>query len=238
VERPLAKRRQLIESLAEKAEDDEQSTPVKGLTAASSANTPVKATTEGDDTPIRDTETFESAPVTPKQDANIDDPEVESIAELEDLNKKEKKSGILKALSPKKSLKEIEAEVAANTAKYDADTMKGEPISKTMKGSKDVPQAKRKSAVPVAVNVTPTNVTRLIRMFVIILLGSYKGEYFVPCMMCKQILEDRFLRGLMSLLNRSVVCFLSHRLQSGAGQHCEPRQSNDQCHGGPQRLGE
>lgn len=178
VERPLAKRRQLIESLAEKTEEDEQSTPVKGLTAVSSENTPVKDTTEGDDTPIKDTETFESAPVTPKQEVNIDDPEVESIAELEDLNKKEKKSGILKALSPKKSLKDIEAEIAANTAKYDADTMKGEPISKTKKGSKDVPQVKRKAAAP-AVNVTPTNVTRLIRMFVIILLGSYKGGCFV-----------------------------------------------------------
>lgn len=172
VERPLAKRRQLIESLAEKADGDEQATPVKGA-SASTENTPIKDTA-GDDTPIKDTEIFESAPVTPKEEANIDDPEVESIAELEDLNKKEKKSGILKALSPKKSLKDIEAEIAKNVAQFDADTMNGEPISKTKRGSKDLPQTKKK-AVVAAVNITPTNVTRLIRMFVIILLGSYKG---------------------------------------------------------------
>ena len=175
VERPLAKRRQLIESLAEKAEEDEQSTPVKGVTAPSSENTPVKDTAEGDETPIKDTETFDSAPVTPKQEVNIDDPDVESIAELEDLNKKEKKAGILKALSPKKSLKEIEAEIAKNVAQHDVDVMKRDPISKTKKGSKDVPQVKKKITPP-AVNITPTNVTRLIRMFVIILLGTYKGK--------------------------------------------------------------
>lgn len=190
VARPLAKRRQLIESLADKTEDDEQSTPVKGQNVESIEGRELDV-----DTPIKDTEEFESAPVTPKNDTNVDDPEVESIAQLEDkLNDKKetssKKSGILKALSPKKSLKEIEEEVARNTAQYDADTMNGEPISKTKRTSKEMNVASQqaKKAAVTAANITPTNVTRLIRMFVIILLGSYKGMSYCTSTVCYVLL--------------------------------------------------
>ena len=66
-----------------------------------------------------------------------------------------------------------------NTAKYDESTLRGErgTIAKDRKNPKENKEAaaKAKNAVIVASNVNPTNITRLIRMFVIIALGAYKG---------------------------------------------------------------
>jgi hypothetical protein len=126
---------------------------------------------------------------------NMDDPEVESIAELEGKHSEdspapspapkrtetdsESKKELIKKLSPKKTLKEIEEEVARNTAKYDEDTLKGEKVEgkggmKRGKVSKETVM-KSKAAGAATNNIQPTNVTRLVRMLVIILLGAYKG---------------------------------------------------------------
>jgi hypothetical protein len=199
VERPLARRRQLVESLAEKSANAEESTPVKSSAPddGSAPTTPVPVSL-GLETPVKE-EVVAKIPV------NTDDPDVETIEQLEEKHSATKatvsssqKSGLLKALSPKKSLAEIEAEVARNTAQYDADTMKGEPISKTKRTSRDMKDAtsQAKKAVITSNNVNPTNVTRLIRMFVIILLGSYKGKYKLFGLSCEHSLSLVCIFGL------------------------------------------
>eukprot|EP01032_Pedospumella_encystans_P031366 gene31366-35406_t len=90
VERPLAKRRQLIESLSEKAENEDQTTPVAS---------PMKESMGGDDTPLKGTDDGELTPASKAnstKEVNIDDPEVESIAQLEEKLNVDKKKTILK----------------------------------------------------------------------------------------------------------------------------------------------
>ena len=169
----------------------------------------------GDDTPLKGTDDGELTPASKAdstKEVNIDDPEVESIAQLEEKLNVDKKKTILKALSPKKSLKEIEEEVARNTAKYDADTMNGDPIAKKKPTSKEMNAAsqKTKNANIAAANINPTNVTRLIRMFVIIALGAYKGEL----QNCLCFYSDRPTFFTPDLFYLSVI-----RLLYGAEQH-------------------
>jgi len=219
VERPLAKRRQLIESLSEKAENEDQTTPVAS---------PMKESTGGDDTPFKGADDGELTPASKGDSAkevNIDDPEVESIAQLEEkLNDDKaadsaaKKKTILKALSPKKSLKEIEEEVARNTAKYDEDTMNGDPIAKKKPTSKEMSAAsqKTKNANIAAANINPTNVTRLIRMFVIIALGTYKGKYQI-CGFSSPITN---CINLTTVNYRLIFIRLLHGAEQHRGQPC------------------
>lgn len=156
--------------------------------AAANTNT----TTERDNSKAE--KPAESAPESSKVESkartvevNLDDPEVESIdqhvekhneeaspnkaspATTESLSRKPSAR-----LSPKKSMKEIEEEVARNTALYDAETLRAD--KKPRKSAKEMQEAAQtKKTTAVVSNIQPTNVTRLVRMFVIIALGSYKG---------------------------------------------------------------
>lgn len=186
VERPLAKRRNLVKSVSEKNMDDtESSTPMKGEpTSESTEVTPAKETSKNE----QNVDGIKPSETIGRDVNNWDDPEVESIAQLEEKHNETAQSPskptedgegnkeMFKKLSPKKSLKEIEEEVARNTAQYDADTLKGD--GKAMKRSKVSKETvmKSKAAGALTYNINPTNVTRLMRMVVIICLGAYKGQ--------------------------------------------------------------
>mmetsp|Transcript_67898 Transcript_67898/g.133547 ORF Transcript_67898/g.133547 Transcript_67898/m.133547 type:complete len:410 (+) Transcript_67898:17-1246(+) len=183
-ERPLAKRRNLVKAISEKSLDVDCATPTKG-------DAP---TTEDEVSKTEETPTKDDVKVGDEKEAKKvldDDPEVESIEQHSEKQddtsassptpkSQEEKEALLKKLSPKKTLKEIEEEVARNTAKYDEDTLKAEkPVGmKRAKVNKETAMKnKAAAATSSSNNINPTNVTRLIRMFVIIFMGVYKGYY-------------------------------------------------------------
>jgi hypothetical protein len=187
--------------------------------------TPAKGpATDTEDTPKGGT----SAAKAIKRDIS-DDPDVESIAQLEEkhgeakaVESAEAKKELFKKLTPKKSLKEIEEEIARNTAKYDADTLKddkekdlGKGITKRAPVNKEA-ALKSKAAAKSANNINPTNITRLIRMLVIICFGVYKGE--------------RSSMILLPAFNNAVTA-LCCRILGGAEQHQCAGQHDDSCHG-------
>ena len=183
-----------MKSVAEKAEESTTpSTTPQKVDKVDEETKPDNTTTDDDEMP---------ALMKIDENPNTDDPDVDSIADHSEKHhsaspsptpvstsvesNNEKKNQLLKNLSPKKTLKEIEEEVARNTAKYDADTLKGDEKQETKTGMKRVKvnketAMKNKAAAVggISNNINPSNVTRLVRMFVIIALGAYKGMYTI-----------------------------------------------------------
>lgn len=106
---------------------------------------------------------------------NTDDPETESLDDALVRSRELKKSTSASTTgetTPKKevvytrkSLKEIEAEIAKNTAKFDENTLKREDPKKTVMKRKVEPSS----------NIQPASIMRLIRLLLIAALSMFIG---------------------------------------------------------------
>jgi RNase P/RNase MRP subunit p29 len=168
-ERPLAARRTFVKSVSEKVvvEDDPDEDGMPALVKADDeADSPVPV---GRRKEVKAVVNVKAAAVT----VNNDDPDDDSISDFSQKVVEEK----MKKLPPKKTIKEIEVEVAKNTASFDKKTMDGE--KKVEKGKEVKVEGKVLKKKPVQNNLSASTVTRLIRMFVIIALAVYRGYYVV-----------------------------------------------------------
>ena len=81
-----------------------------------------------------------------------------------------KKSPGIKGKYERKSLKEIEKEVAENTAKFDADSLQGKHKTKKESSAGAMPRLK-----VTASNITPDAIMKLIRLLLIVAMSVYTG---------------------------------------------------------------
>lgn len=111
---------------------------------------------------------------------NTDDPEIESLDEALIRSQKSRDTSATDSTKSvttpkkeivysKKTMKEIEAEVAQNTAEFDKTALKS---TTAKKDDKVVP--KRKVEVPS--NVQPSSIMRLIRLLIIVAIGVFLGK--------------------------------------------------------------
>ena len=181
-ERPIAARRNLIKSATLLTVSDSVNTNSSNSFSDSIDNTAITTDSTGKNASI----------------VNHDDPEVESIEQFEKKGAVVPSSSSSSKSSPskdsksklviaKKTLKEIESEIAQNTAAFDAKTLsKGStPDNEKKKDANatttdDDATTLKKSQQQLKLNKLPSNiqpssVMRLVRLVIIILLGLYKG---------------------------------------------------------------
>lgn len=180
-ERPIAARRHLIKSASLTTVSDSVNTNSSNSVSDSIDNTAI--TTDS---------TVKNASF-----VNHDDPEVESIEQFEKKDAvvpssssssskgSSSKESTSKLVIAKKTLKEIESEIAQNTAAFDAKTLSKGTTPDEKKDAHatttdDDATALKKSQQQIKLNKLPSNiqpssVMRLVRLVIIILLGLYQG---------------------------------------------------------------
>jgi hypothetical protein len=204
----LAERKNFIKKVAQEVQEDSYScmpplecedgtllTPEKESTSVKTSAEPT-ATVEIDNTADPDVESIEHFVIKKEAEKKQATPSVSPVRSTSSLEGKD----VPKFVSPpRKTMKEIEEEIARNTAQHDAAVSPtggaggGSKLSKRgaaggASADKDAADkdksgsdaaTKRKRPVVVVSNINPGTVTRLIRMFVIIALAAYKGYYIV-----------------------------------------------------------
>ena len=175
-ERPIAARRHLIKSaslttVSDSANSAGDTIDNTAITTDSTEN--VAAIVNHDDPEVESIEQFE------KKDAAAPSSSSSSSSSSKVSSSKESTS---KLVITKKTLKEIESEVAQNTAAFDAKTLsKGTTDQKKDANSTptDDATALKKSQQlklnKLPSNIQPSSVMRLVRLVIIILLGLYQG---------------------------------------------------------------
>lgn len=181
-ERPIAARRHLIKSATLTTVSDSVNTNSSNSVSDSIDNTAITTDSTGKNASI----------------VNHDDPEVESIEQFEKKDAvvpssssssskgSSSKESTSKLVIAKKTLKEIESEIAQNTAAFDAKTLSKDttPVEKkdahATTTDDDAATALKKSQQQLKLNKLPSNiqpssVMRLVRLVIIILLGMYQG---------------------------------------------------------------
>lgn len=165
---PLRKRREHIEAVAAKIEEER----------------------------VQKEEEAASAPVTPAKHDNAD-PDVETIDEMAKIVKSNSTNSIESSTPTpkkeivyvKKTMKEIEEEVAINTKKFDENALKKDEKKEGTSSSKPIAAVKPK--VKLQSNVQPSSIMRLIRLLLIVLLGTSIGMSYLIVIMVLNWLSFR-----------------------------------------------